>query len=154
MNPTSDVVARLSGAIKRYGTLTALDGVDLVLHRGELLAVLGPNGAGKSTSISLLLGLIRPDGGRAELFGLDPQQIDARRRIGVMLRGRPDHIEKIFGLDRPQFSLLDPAADDASARLHPLGERGLQERFQQSVAATASAAGCATRSDLGDRGGA
>jgi ABC-2 type transport system ATP-binding protein len=86
MNPTSDVVARLSGAIKRYGTLTALDGVDLVLHRGELLAVLGPNGAGKSTSISLLLGLIRPDGGRAELFGLDPQQIDGRRRIGVMLQ--------------------------------------------------------------------
>jgi ABC-2 type transport system ATP-binding protein len=86
MNPMPDVVARLSGAVKRYGQLTALDGVDLVLHRGELLAVLGPNGAGKSTSISLLLGLIRPDGGRAELFGLDPQQIDARRRIGVMLQ--------------------------------------------------------------------
>ncbi|GLQ46924.1 multidrug ABC transporter ATP-binding protein [Dyella lipolytica] len=86
MNPTSDVVARLSGAVKRYGSLTALDGVDIVLHRGELLAVLGPNGAGKSTSISLLLGLIRPDGGRVELFGMDPQQIDARRRIGVMLQ--------------------------------------------------------------------
>ena len=86
MNPTSNVVASLSGAVKRYGSLTALDGVDLVLHRGELLAVLGPNGAGKSTSINLLLGLIRPDQGRAELFGLDPQQIDARRRIGVMLQ--------------------------------------------------------------------
>jgi ABC-2 type transport system ATP-binding protein len=86
MNAMHDVVARLSGAVKRYGQLTALDGVDLVLHRGELLAVLGPNGAGKSTSISLLLGLTRPDGGRAELFGLDPQQIDARRRIGVMLQ--------------------------------------------------------------------
>jgi ABC-2 type transport system ATP-binding protein len=86
MHTTPDVVARLSGAVKRYGQLTALDGVDLVLHRGELLAVLGPNGAGKSTSISLLLGLIRPDGGHAELFGLDPQQIDARRRIGVMLQ--------------------------------------------------------------------
>jgi ABC-2 type transport system ATP-binding protein len=86
MNPTFDVVARLSGAVKRYGNLIALDGVDIVLHRGELLAVLGPNGAGKSTSISLLLGLIRPDGGRAELFGMDPQQIDARRRIGVMLQ--------------------------------------------------------------------
>jgi ABC-2 type transport system ATP-binding protein len=86
MNPVSDVVALLSGAVKRYGSLTALDGVDLVLRRGELLAVLGPNGAGKSTSISLLLGLIRPDGGRAELFGMDPQQIDARRRIGVMLQ--------------------------------------------------------------------
>jgi ABC-2 type transport system ATP-binding protein len=86
MTTTSDVVARLSGAVKRYGNLTALKGIDLVLHRGELLAVLGPNGAGKSTSISLLLGLIRPDGGRAELFGRDPQDIQARRRIGVMLQ--------------------------------------------------------------------
>ena len=86
MHTSSDVVARLCGVVKRYGHLTALDGVDLVLQRGELLAVLGPNGAGKSTSIGLLLGLIRPDGGRAELFGMDPQQIDARRRIGVMLQ--------------------------------------------------------------------
>jgi ABC-2 type transport system ATP-binding protein len=86
MITTSDVVARQSGAVKRYGQLTALKGIDLVLHRGELLAVLGPNGAGKSTSISLLLGLIRPDGGRVELFGRDPQDIQARRRIGVMLQ--------------------------------------------------------------------
>ncbi|GGA35220.1 ABC transporter ATP-binding protein [Dyella nitratireducens] len=86
MHTQTDVVARLCGVVKRYGHLTALDGVDLVLQRGELLAVLGPNGAGKSTSISLLLGLIRPDGGQAELFGMDPQQIDARRRIGVMLQ--------------------------------------------------------------------
>jgi ABC-2 type transport system ATP-binding protein len=86
MHTPSDVVARLHGATKRYGRLTALDRVDLVLQRGELLAVLGPNGAGKSTSIGLLLGLMRPDSGRAELFGLDPQDIDARRRIGVMLQ--------------------------------------------------------------------
>jgi len=86
MQPKTDVVARLCSVVKHYGHLVALDGVDLVLQRGELLAVLGPNGAGKSTSIGLLLGLIRPDGGRAELFGMDPQQIDARRRIGVMLQ--------------------------------------------------------------------
>jgi ABC-2 type transport system ATP-binding protein len=86
MQTKTDVVARLCSVVKHYGHLAALDGVDLVLQRGELLAVLGPNGAGKSTSIGLLLGLIRPDGGRAELFGMDPQQIDARRRIGVMLQ--------------------------------------------------------------------
>lgn len=86
MHTQTDAVARLDGVVKRYGHLVALDGVDLVLRRGELLAVLGPNGAGKSTSIGLLLGLIRPDGGKAELFGMDPQQIDARRRIGVMLQ--------------------------------------------------------------------
>ena len=83
---TDAIVARLAAVAKRYGPPTALDGVDLAVRRGELLALLGPNGAGKSTSIGLLLGLIRPDAGRAELFELDPQRIEARRRIGVMLQ--------------------------------------------------------------------
>ncbi|HEX7342609.1 MAG TPA: ABC transporter ATP-binding protein [Rhodanobacteraceae bacterium] len=79
-------VAALRGVSKRYGKLVALDNIDLEVRRGELLSVLGPNGAGKSTSISLLLGLIRPSAGQVELFGRDPQNIDARRRIGVMLQ--------------------------------------------------------------------
>ena len=79
-------IARLDGAIKRYGPLTALDGVNLQLQRGELLALLGPNGAGKTTAIGLLLGLLRADAGTVQLFGQDPRQIEARRRIGVMLQ--------------------------------------------------------------------
>jgi ABC-2 type transport system ATP-binding protein len=86
MNSSIPLVARLATVNKRYGDLTALDGVDLQLRRGELLALLGPNGAGKTTAISLLLGLNRADAGTAELFGQDPQQIQARRRIGVMLQ--------------------------------------------------------------------
>jgi ABC-2 type transport system ATP-binding protein len=79
-------IARLEGVHKRYGAVTALDGINLGIHRGELLALLGPNGAGKTTSISLLLGLTRADKGTVSLFGRDPQDIDARRRIGVMLQ--------------------------------------------------------------------
>ncbi|WP_458069491.1 ABC transporter ATP-binding protein [Rhodanobacter sp. BL-MT-08] len=79
-------IARLDGVIKTYGRLTALDGADLQIRRGELLALLGPNGAGKTTAIALLLGLIRADSGKVELFGQNPQRIDARRRIGVMLQ--------------------------------------------------------------------
>ncbi|NYE29356.1 ABC-2 type transport system ATP-binding protein [Rhodanobacter sp. K2T2] len=79
-------IARLDGVIKTYARLTALDGADLQIRRGELLALLGPNGAGKTTAIALLLGLIRADSGKVELFGQDPQHIDARRRIGVMLQ--------------------------------------------------------------------
>ncbi|SFS05340.1 ABC-2 type transport system ATP-binding protein [Dyella sp. OK004] len=86
MNTTAIPVARLASVVKRYGALTAVDGLDLMLHRGELLALLGPNGAGKSTAISLLLGLVRADAGQVELFGQDPQQLVARRRIGVMLQ--------------------------------------------------------------------
>jgi ABC-2 type transport system ATP-binding protein len=84
-HPTTPI-ARLGGAIKRYGRLTALDGADLQVNRGELLALLGPNGAGKTTAIGLLLGLIRADAGTVELFGQNPQQIGPRRRIGVMLQ--------------------------------------------------------------------
>ena len=80
------VLARLAGVHKRYGKVEALRGVDLELRGGELLALLGPNGAGKTTAIALLLGLLRADSGKVELFGADPQDIDARRNIGVMLQ--------------------------------------------------------------------
>lgn len=79
-------IARLQDVGKSYGRLSALNGANLEIRRGELLALLGPNGAGKTTAIGLLLGLIRADTGTVELFGQDPQRIDARRRIGVMLQ--------------------------------------------------------------------
>ena len=79
-------LAVLHAVRKTYGAQRALDGVDLRLARGQLLALLGPNGAGKSTAIALLLGLIRADAGTVELFGADPQTLAPRRRIGVMLQ--------------------------------------------------------------------
>jgi ABC-2 type transport system ATP-binding protein len=79
-------LARLNQVQKRFGPVTALDGLSLDVNRGEMLALLGPNGAGKSTAISLLLGLQTPDRGNAELFGEAPHSIDARRRIGVMMQ--------------------------------------------------------------------
>jgi ABC-2 type transport system ATP-binding protein len=83
---TTEVVARLDRAGKRYGEVQALDQVDLEVRRGEVQAVLGPNGAGKTTAISLLLGLLRPDSGSATLFGEGPHALGARRRIGAMLQ--------------------------------------------------------------------
>ena len=80
------VLAHLSGVSKTYDSLRALDNIDLCVRQGELLALLGPNGAGKTTAIGLLLGLIRADAGEVNLFGLDPQDIRARRNIGVMLQ--------------------------------------------------------------------
>jgi ABC-2 type transport system ATP-binding protein len=80
------VLARLHQARKHYGAVCALDGLDLTLRAGELLALLGPNGAGKSTAIGLLLGLLRADAGAVSLFGRDPQDLAARRQIGVMLQ--------------------------------------------------------------------
>jgi len=92
MQRGGQVIANLEGASKRYGAVLALDQVSLGLQRGEVLAVLGPNGAGKTTAISLLLGLLRPDAGSARVFGLAPQSLAARRRVGAMLQtaGVPD----------------------------------------------------------------
>jgi ABC-2 type transport system ATP-binding protein len=82
----ASAVVELQGARKRYGAVEALRGVDLVIGRGEVVAMLGPNGAGKTTSISLMLGLRRPTSGRVRLFGLDPDDRRARSRAGVMLQ--------------------------------------------------------------------
>lgn len=79
-------LATLRGVRKQYGAVHALRGVDLSLRGGELLALLGPNGAGKTTAIALLLGLLRADRGEVALFGRDPQDIVARRHVGVMLQ--------------------------------------------------------------------
>ena len=79
-------LAELAGVSKRYGSVVALDGLDLDVRRAELLAILGPNGAGKTTAISLLLGLQQPDTGKASLFHQSPQKLEARRQVGVMMQ--------------------------------------------------------------------
>ena len=79
-------LAELIDVRKRFGKVTALDGLSLDVRAGELLAVLGPNGAGKSTAISLLLGLQPADGGTATLFGRSPNEIEARYGVGVMMQ--------------------------------------------------------------------
>ena len=78
--------AELIDATKKYGEVQALKGVTIRIELGEVVAMLGPNGAGKTTSISLLLGLRKPTSGKALLFGLEPTNLLARSRVGVMLQ--------------------------------------------------------------------
>jgi ABC-2 type transport system ATP-binding protein len=72
MTGRTDVVISTQALVKKFGALRALDGLDLVVRRGEVHGFLGPNGAGKSTTIRALLGLLGADGGTASVFGLDP----------------------------------------------------------------------------------
>ncbi|MFC4942111.1 ABC transporter ATP-binding protein [Pseudonocardia sp. GCM10023141] len=79
---------------RSYGEIRAVDGVDLTIAPGEVVALLGPNGAGKSTTIDMLLGLSRPDGGDVLIFGRTPEQAVREGLIGAMLQsgGLPDDI--------------------------------------------------------------
>jgi ABC-2 type transport system ATP-binding protein len=79
-------VAELRRAVKRYGAVTALAGMDFEVRPGEVVALLGPNGAGKTTAVQLLLGLARPNAGEARLFGVEPRRAEARMRTGAMLQ--------------------------------------------------------------------
>jgi ABC-2 type transport system ATP-binding protein len=73
------------GLVKKYGNVTALDGVDFAIAEGSVLGLLGPNGAGKTTAVRILTTLIRPDAGHAEVAGIDVLRNPAgvRRKIGV-----------------------------------------------------------------------
>jgi ABC-2 type transport system ATP-binding protein len=62
----------------------ALNGIDLVVARGESHALLGPNGSGKTTALRVLLGLLRPSAGEVRLFGRPPQDVAVRRRVGFL----------------------------------------------------------------------
>ncbi|MBW3640031.1 MAG: ATP-binding cassette domain-containing protein [Actinobacteria bacterium] len=78
-------VIRASGLVKRYGSVTALDGLDLTVPEGTILGLLGPNGAGKTTAVRILTTLLDADEGTAQVAGIDvrtdPQRV--RERIGL-----------------------------------------------------------------------
>ncbi|MFI9719274.1 ABC transporter ATP-binding protein [Streptomyces sp. NPDC052396] len=81
---------RLSGLRKTYqgGATVAVDGLDLTIRQGEIVALLGRNGAGKSTTVAMMLGLLEPDAGRVELFGTTaPEAVRAGRVSAMMQEG-------------------------------------------------------------------
>jgi ABC-2 type transport system ATP-binding protein len=80
---------RLEGLLKRFGETTAVDHIDLTVPRGSFFGLVGPNSAGKTTSLSMAVGLLRPDGGSARIFGVDmwADPVAAKRLIGVLPDG-------------------------------------------------------------------
>ena len=144
--PPGTVLAELSGARKRYGAVTALDGVDLQVRAGEVLAVLGANGAGKTTALGLLTGRLGPDAGEARLFGADPREPAVRRGIGVMLQeaGLPDTVRvaehvrlfsSYYAAPRPVAETLALAGlSDLAPRPYGALSGGQQRRVQFALA--------------------
>ena len=123
-------VVELTHVTKRYGDVEAVRDVSFQIDAGEIVAMLGPNGAGKTTSINLMLGLRNPTSGKARLFGLDPKDLKARSRIGVMLQesGVPGmlRVTEIVDLFRSYYPAPLPAAE-------AIAMAGLEEKARSLV---------------------
>jgi len=138
---------RIAGLHKAYGR-PAVDGLDLLVRRGELYALLGPNGAGKTTTLRMVSGLVAPDAGRIEVLGIDLAQapLDAKRCLAYlpddpMLYGKLkpfEYLEFVAGLwgvgareaEERARSLLDWL--DLSQHAHELTEgfsRGMKQKL-------------------------
>jgi ABC-2 type transport system ATP-binding protein len=92
---TETDAVRVRGLVKRYGELTAVGGIDVDVHVGEVFALLGPNGAGKTTTVEILEGFRKRDGGEVSVLGVDPQRGDRdwKSRIGIVLQSTTENAE-------------------------------------------------------------
>jgi ABC-2 type transport system ATP-binding protein len=124
-------IATFEGVARRYGHVTAVDGLWLQIQRGQTVALLGPNGAGKTTTVELLLGLASPDAGVIGLFGGPPADAVAAGRVGAMLQdaGLPQgaRVAELIGLVRSLYPDPLSVADALRlADLEPLAQRQVQ----------------------------
>src|SRR5215472_10579867 len=76
----------LTGVHKYFGHVHAVDGVDLKLTSGEIVAILGPNGAGKTSTIDIILGLSQASAGQVGVFGLEPRQAISRGLVSAVMQ--------------------------------------------------------------------
>ena len=116
----AEAVIRTRALTKAYGTLVAVDHLNLDVRAGEVFGLLGPNGAGKTTTILMLLGLSEPTSGRAEVIGLDPTRhpLAVKRRVGYL----PDEVGFYGDLTGRQNLRY-------TARLNGLERRAAEERI-------------------------
>jgi ABC-2 type transport system ATP-binding protein len=116
---------RAEGLVKRYGKVTALDGVDLTVPEGSVLGLLGPNGAGKTTVVRILTTLLRPDAGRAEVAGFDVLADPRGVRGKLGLSGQYAAVDEYL----TGFENLDMIG-----RLYRLGRRRSRHRARELLA--------------------
>ncbi len=120
----TDIAISTERLVKRYGRVTALNGLDLEVRTGEVFGFLGPNGAGKTTTIRLLLDLIRPTAGHMSLLGLDPTKdgLEVRQRVGFLggdfvVDGRQDPRELLTYLGNLRGGVPAAVIDGLAERL-------------------------------------
>jgi oleandomycin transport system ATP-binding protein len=126
MSPSNQVAIEAVGLVKKYGSTTALAGVDLTVPTGTVLGVLGPNGAGKTTAVRILGTLLRPDAGHATVGGYDVVREAAKVRSIIGLTGQYASVDEDMSGRRNLVMigrLLGMSRPDARSRAEKLLER-------------------------------
>jgi ABC-2 type transport system ATP-binding protein len=122
------VILEVEHLTKRFGTRTAVEDMNLRLQAGEIFGLLGPNGAGKTTAIRTLLGLLRPDSGRARVAGFDcwHQHVAAARHFGAVLESPGMYLSLTARQNLRQFARLlgGPPERDLERLLEEVGLAG------------------------------
>jgi len=111
------------GLVRRYGDLTAVDGIDVDIHAGEVFALLGPNGAGKTTTVEILEGFRRRDAGEVRVLGEDPQHAGRawRARLGIVLQSTTESAELTVGELVGHFARYYPDPHDPDEVIEAVG---------------------------------
>ena len=127
MSDPNDTVVEVRGLTKRYSDrITAVDGIDLSVRRGEVYGFLGPNGAGKTTTLRMLLGLVAPTAGTALVLGRPPGDPAALARVGSLVEG-PAFYPYLSGRDNlrvvARYAGVPASNVDASLRTVDLADR-------------------------------
>jgi ABC-2 type transport system ATP-binding protein len=120
----------LQDVTKRFGSVTALDGLDLTVEEGEIFGFLGPNGAGKSTTIDILLDYVRPSSGTARVFGIDAQAnpTAVRERVSILPDGYGS-LGRMTGREQLTFTIeARRGREDPQALLERVGLAGDGDR--------------------------
>ena len=128
-------IIELRGLTKRYGDFTAVDGLDLTVHKGDVYGFLGPNGAGKSTTIRMMLSLIAPSSGTITLFGkpLANHRQEILSRIGAIVE-RPDFYNYLTAYKNLELLGRLSSADVSSRNIMRVLELvGLDSRAKSKV---------------------
>lgn len=125
MTTTDAPAVLVEGLRKRYGARRAVDGLDLRVEHGEIVAVLGPNGAGKTTTVETLEGFRRADAGHVRVLGEDPARAGRawRARIGVVLQDNRDLAEATVREVVHHVAGFYPAPRDPEAVIDAVGLR-------------------------------